>query len=105
MESKERIPNENMKLLKEIFSLKEMLNELYAQNGPNSSNYLSLSMKLKVLEREFIDQEINLFIDELDEGRKQKGIQHQEIMEIKSKYDYVLNKNQRHPSWSFVVNR
>ena len=49
MNSKEFVQSENVKLLKEIFNIKAILSELYAQNGPNSSDYISYSCQLNFL--------------------------------------------------------
>ena len=42
MDSKEFVQSENVKLLMEIFNIKAILSELYAQNGPNSSDYIPI---------------------------------------------------------------
>ncbi|WP_156351157.1 hypothetical protein [Neobacillus vireti] len=50
--------SENRDILVEIRELKSRLNELYRQNGPASSDYISLSLKLNYLMKEFF--EVNL---------------------------------------------
>jgi len=78
MESKESVQNENMKLLTEIFNLRMILKELYAQSGPNSSDYISFSCKLDFLVKEYMEEKMNMVKNELIENWKQNAIQHHE---------------------------
>lgn len=52
---RETIQNENMNLLLEILYLKIQLRDLYAKTGPGNSEYISLSIKLDLLQNEYID--------------------------------------------------
>ena len=58
MEQIEQIQNESSKLLSEIGNLKKNLNEIYTQKGPANSDYISLSIKLKVLMKEYFEGQI-----------------------------------------------
>lgn len=53
METIEHVQSKNTRLLVEISNLQNDLNALYAQKGPASSDYISLSIKLKVLIKEY----------------------------------------------------
>ena len=105
MEYKEHIQSENMDLLMEIFNLKTILSELNAQTGPNSSNYLNLSLKLKLLERKYMDEKMNMYKDTFIEMLKGDESPYNEIKETSIKSDPVSNKYKRTRSWSFIVNR
>jgi hypothetical protein len=58
MKTNGSIPLENMNLLMEIAHLKTKVTELYKQNGPGNSDYISLSIKLNLLINEYIDEKI-----------------------------------------------
>ncbi|WP_153043017.1 hypothetical protein [Neobacillus mesonae] len=58
MKTKETVPYENKKLLMEIADVKKEKNELYKQTGPGSPDYISLSIKLDLLMKEYIDEKI-----------------------------------------------
>lgn len=47
--------SENRDILVEIRELKSRLNEMYRQKGPASSDYISLSLKLNYLMKEFFE--------------------------------------------------
>lgn len=49
---------ENQELLKEIIQLKMKKSELYSQSGPNSPDYLDLSLKLNLLVNQYVDEKI-----------------------------------------------
>lgn len=55
---KEEVLVENMALLKEISQLKLKRNELYSHSGPNSSNYVDITLKLNRLVHQYIDEKI-----------------------------------------------
>lgn len=59
MEAIEQVQSENMELFMEISNLRNNLNELYNQKGPASSNYISLSLKLNLLIKEYFDGDIS----------------------------------------------
>jgi hypothetical protein len=59
MKEHETMPFENMELLKEITQLKTKKSVLYTQSGPNSSDYLDLTIKLNVLVTQYIDEKID----------------------------------------------
>mgnify|MGYP001047743357 CR=1 FL=1 len=53
---------ENKKLLMDIVELKIKLSELFSQSGPNTSEYISLSIKLDCLMNEYFDEKIEQLI-------------------------------------------
>ena len=65
MEANRQVQGENMKLLKEIYNLKLKLNDMYIQNGPNSSDYINLSIKLNVLEKKYMEEKLTMYQEEL----------------------------------------
>lgn len=64
MEAKKYVYGENIKLLKEIYTLKVKLNDLYVQNGPNSSDYIDLSIKLNLLEKKYMEEKLSMYQEE-----------------------------------------
>ncbi len=64
MKTKENVQSENMELLIEIFHLRNTLSEIYSRKGPDNSDYLSLSIKLKLLVNMYIDEKISMLKDE-----------------------------------------
>ena len=80
MDSKEFVQSENVKLLMEIFNIKAILSELYAQNGPNSSDYISYSCQLNFLVHEYIEEKMILFQDQLFDTRNHTGVQFKEMV-------------------------
>jgi hypothetical protein len=82
MDSKEFVQSENVKLLMEIFNIKAILSELYAQNGPNSSDYISYSCQLNFLVHEYIEEKMILFQDQLFDTRNHTGVQFKELVKI-----------------------
>ncbi|MCM3568446.1 hypothetical protein M3183_10115 [Neobacillus mesonae] len=58
MKTNRLIPYENIKLLREIAHVKTEINELYKQTGPGSSDYISLSIRLDLLMKEYIEDKI-----------------------------------------------
>ncbi|WP_318502452.1 hypothetical protein [Bacillus sp. T3] len=55
---RESIQNENTNLLLEILYLKIQLRDLYEKTGPGNSEYISLSIKLDILQNEYIDSKL-----------------------------------------------
>ncbi len=47
---------ENMELLMEIVNLKAKLRGMYTQTGPNSSKYITLSIKLNLLMNKYFEE-------------------------------------------------
>ena len=82
MDSKEFVQSENVKLLMEIFNIKAILSELYAQNGPNSSDYISYSCQLNFLVQEYIEEKMIFFQDQLIDTRNHTGVQFKEMVKI-----------------------
>ena len=82
MDSKEFVQSENVKLLMEIFNIKAILSELYAQNGPNSSDYISYSCQLNFLVHEYIEEKMIFFQDQLFDTRNHTGVQFKELVKI-----------------------
>ncbi|MDQ1000630.1 hypothetical protein QFZ28_001030 [Neobacillus niacini] len=54
--------NENKELLMDIVELKIKLSELFNQTGPNTSEYISLSIKLDCLMNEYFNEKIEQLI-------------------------------------------
>ena len=79
MNPKEYVQSENVKLLKEISKLKTILSDLYAQNGPNSSDYITFSCQLNFLVNEYVDEKLSFFQDQLAETRN-SSMQHREMI-------------------------
>jgi hypothetical protein len=76
MEANRQVQGENMKLLKEIYNLKLKLNDMYIQNGPNSSDYINLSIKLNVLEKKYMEEKLTMYQEELvKKGKPQENKQ------------------------------
>ncbi|MGM0875744.1 MAG: hypothetical protein ACQEWV_13330 [Bacillota bacterium] len=71
MKVNDHVQSENMNLLLEIYNLKIVLSELYSQKGPANGDYISFSIKLDLLLKEYIEEKINMLSDELLEMRKQ----------------------------------
>ncbi len=82
MDSKKYVQSENVTLLKEIYKIKAILSELYAQNGPNSSDYITFSCQLNFLVHEYVEEKMNLFQDHLMETQNPKKVQYKEMIEI-----------------------
>lgn len=53
---------ENKKLLMDIVELKIKLSELFNQTGPNTSEYISLSIKLDCMMNEYFNEKIEQLI-------------------------------------------
>jgi len=53
---------ENKKLLMDIVELKIKQSELFNQSGPNTSEYISLSIKLDCLMNEYFNEKIEPLI-------------------------------------------
>ncbi|MCQ6274987.1 hypothetical protein JMM81_08435 [Bacillus sp. V3B] len=68
MEPREHVRSENKKLLMEIFKLRMLLSELYTQSGPNSSDYITLSIKLDLFVQEYMEEKMKALQDELMES-------------------------------------
>ncbi len=79
MNPKEYVQSENVKLLKEISKLKTILSDLYAQSGPNSSDYITFSCELNFLVNEYVDEKLSFFQDQLTETRN-SSMQHREMI-------------------------
>ena len=79
MNPKEYVQSENVKLLKEISKLKTILSDLYAQSGPNSSDYITFSCQLNFLVNEYVDEKLSFFQDQLAETRN-SSMQHREMI-------------------------
>lgn len=58
MRTNKFIKDENSKLLMDIVELKIKLSNLYNSTGPNTSEYVSLSIKLDCLMNEYFDEKI-----------------------------------------------
>jgi hypothetical protein len=67
METKEQVQRENTKLLMKIAKVKRQLKELNRQTGPNSSDYINLTLQLNSLMNEYVEEEISIL--EREENR------------------------------------
>lgn len=56
MKTSEAVKVENMELLMEIVNLRAKINELYNQSGPNTSEYITLSIKLNLLVKDYFEE-------------------------------------------------
>jgi hypothetical protein len=56
MKTSEAVKVENMELLMEIVNLREKINELYNQSGPNTSEYITLSIQLNLLVKDYFEE-------------------------------------------------
>jgi hypothetical protein len=56
MKTSEAVKVENMELLMEIVSLRAKLSKLYNQSGPNTSEYITLSIQLDLLMKEYFEE-------------------------------------------------
>lgn len=55
---KEFVQNENWQLLMEILTIKNKLSELNVKRGPAHPDYISLSIKLDLLTKQYIEEKI-----------------------------------------------
>jgi hypothetical protein len=53
-----QVQRDEIGLLSEILNLKMTLRDLYAQKGPISSDYITLSIKLDLLTKQYIDEKL-----------------------------------------------
>ena len=58
MEANKPNQMENTKLLKDIVDLKIQLSQLYNQSGPNTSEYVSLSIQLDKLMNVYFEEKV-----------------------------------------------
>ncbi|WP_144550270.1 hypothetical protein [Bacillus sp. X1(2014)] len=63
MKTIERTQMENMELLKEIIYLKTTLSEIYKQDGPSSSEYINLSIKLNSLMHKYFEEKTESLVN------------------------------------------
>ena len=80
MNPKEYVQSENVKLLKEIWKLKTILSDLYAQSGSNSSDYITFSCELNFLVNEYVDEKLSFFQDQLAEIQNSSDMQQKEMI-------------------------
>jgi len=62
MKTMERTQKENMELLKEIVQLKTTLSEICKQDGPSSSEYINLSIKLNTLMHKYFEEKAEILV-------------------------------------------
>lgn len=62
MKANKSIQIENTKLLRDIVDLKIKLTDLYNSTGPNTNDYVSLSIKLDCLMNEYFEEKIGQLI-------------------------------------------
>jgi hypothetical protein len=90
---------ENIELLMDIFDHKVRLKEFYIQKGPASSDYISLSIKLNLLIKEYFEEKtlnlISMSKDELIEIWGQNEFRHLDTIEASEKLDELIIKYQK----------
>lgn len=90
---------ENIELLMDIFDHKVRLKEFYIQKGPASSEYISLSIKLKLLIKEYFEEKtlnlISMSKDERIEIWGENGFRHLDTIEASEKLDELIIKYQK----------
>lgn len=74
MKTNNLVQNENMNLLLEIYNLKTVVSELYSKKGPVNGDYITSSIKLDFLIKQYIEEKMKMLNDELIEMRKQNGV-------------------------------
>ena len=74
MKAVNHVKNENMDLLLEIYNLKTTLSDLYSKKGPANGEYISISIKLDLLLKQYIEEKMTMLNDELIEMQKQNGL-------------------------------
>jgi hypothetical protein len=84
---------ENMNLLMEIHNLKITLRDIYTQKGSANSEYISLSIKLDLLMKEYIDGKLSNLMS-ISKHRHKETLQQVESAASKRRVNY----------WSFFVN-
>lgn len=62
MKTNKSVQIENDKLLMDIVEIKRKLSELFNRTGPNTSEYISLSIKLDFLMNEYFNEKMEQFI-------------------------------------------
>jgi hypothetical protein len=105
MEAKNRVHGENMKLLKEIYNLKMKLNDMYIQNGPNSSDYINLSIKLNVLEKKYMEEKLTMFQEELVNREKSQENQQSKFIKKYQKLDKMGAQPRKSLVWHVLLQR
>ncbi|MGM7722267.1 Spo0E family sporulation regulatory protein-aspartic acid phosphatase [Metabacillus sp. Hm71] len=73
MKGSKQVKRENMNLLLEIYNLKNHLNDLYTKKGPANGEYISFSIKLDLLLKQYIEEKMTILGDELKEMTKNDG--------------------------------
>jgi hypothetical protein len=63
MKAIEFLDTENMELLMEIVNLKAKLSGIYNQTGPNSSEYITLSIRLNLLMNKYFEEKAGNIIN------------------------------------------
>jgi len=61
METRGQVQMDNERLLLDIIELRNQLEELYSQTGPNSSQYINTYLELSALEKEYVTAKIHSF--------------------------------------------
>lgn len=99
MEENEHVQSENMRLLMEIFKLKVHLEEIYNQKGPDTPEYITLSIKLNLLTKEYFEEKmlslIDVSKDNLTDIWNRNGFKHVDTIEASQKLDELIVKYQK----------
>lgn len=99
LKEKVQVQSENLGLLMEIFDLKVNLEELYEKKGPVTSDYISLSIKLDYLMKEYFEEKIGNFIntsrDQLIEICEDNGCKYPETINASQRLSEIISKYQK----------
>lgn len=86
--------SENIHLLMEIYNLKMILRHLNIQKGSANSDYITLSLKLDLLMKEYIDEKLlNLLTNSNSKSEMKKSLNHNESTATKRGGDYLIHSN------------
>ena len=105
MEANRYVQRENMKLLKEIYNLKTQLNEMYIQSGPNSSDYINLSIKLNVLEKKYMEEKLTMYQEELVNTRTLHENTQPTFIKKHQKLNHTGDQQRKSLVWHVLIKR
>lgn len=105
MEVNRYVQGENMKLLKEIYNLKTKLNDMYIQSGPNSTDYINLSINLNVLEKKYMEEKLTMYQEELVNTRIPSETMQTKMIEKFQRLDKTGEQPRKSLIWHVLVQR
>ncbi|MFB9986381.1 hypothetical protein [Bacillus benzoevorans] len=103
MEANRYVHGENMKLLKEIYNLKTKQNDMYIQSGPNSSDYINLSIQLNVLEKKYMEEKLSMYQEELVNTRTPHENLQPKFIGKYQKFNHLGEQSRKSPVWHVLV--